>query len=1645
MSKATLQEIEDALNVKPDELLTERLVEHLTFYGMDKTESRGLVSQIWRFIKDLGLQFAMAIQKSLKGGQVDGSLLMKYVENRWLQFINMDFAASNSSIGLSLREVFGAPSTAPERLPFYANLDGDPVNIYHGVSDTSIADTASDDVNAVTDRITKALDRYNAEQGIDVEAIRMQPVVAEYKATREQLLKKYPGDTMLQENFRADPNDEPLFVRLSHLSEAISVLGHFGESKQRVLDRAIAAGERPKFSMRKVAESLSPEIEANTQLASINHEEQVYNSLHNNPEVRRFLPNGTTYEEFLKDFLQVGPLSIPSKKKAALVGQMDTSVNPITNQKFNYNKDATIASLPVSEKGSSPQQTAIRDSLIKLNRIENRISRRLEQSKERLAALKERAGNLSVPERAEIEKLNAQIPMFERVLNVKDVGVKDQVARLEDKIGKTYLWSAEPGAEYLVPQTPESDGVSIKQSTFKIPANLSFDTPSRNTFYSNLRKQVAWLANDTNRANGSLYHTIETQNRKLMELSAEPAYIAQTYRMRNTFFDSLRNMLRGMGTPIAKYLGGRFDKLDSFLLRWGNERTVSGAKWSSAYADFKRELGWKSSDAGFREKYWNRIMAFAEDTPDGTKDKAGAVIGALKTISGINLTESAQSKLRELLRITEGSSNAEQEMSASDVNLKVQDEKLGKGSQRDLVRQGWITGRKSMNENLERVALEMRPIWSSDSDPLFANIEQDYIKDPKGYRVNATRYFTPTVIDSFVKPFIYHNRLYFRAPEGEGAVVRLASLANVRAAFESSNGDMVQFAVQLNKLEGGSYGTEAKMVASTLGLFAKYYTKITNIANDRAKANTAGVETLPRQIMDARMASDLPPEFINYALYDTGSNRTLMFQLGLNAAFGRNGLSTGDFAKNLNHAIAEMKALHIQLSNLLINEGKTKDEAKAIMGEEKYLIAMQAPDHLRLLNNFTDKMAMITKASGSLMADIRIADELLGLNASMNLQSPRSALLNTLDVLASFYKTKLSTQSFSAIKNSIATTAKDFTGSLFEALNIHVYAQSETNVRMQQLGMHDSELYLNWRDKLADYGPSNALDEPSGVETMGSSLKRNTLLNVRRLRQISNVGVADLADMATLKKMGLSGGALNPGDKNFAPKLRLLGIFNTVGHALSNGAIDGQYKNFKDLISRGVAFMKTSANPDEVYNQLMDGKLSLTNEDLGYSRKWMVLNDKPAFDYMKTSIAEKMDEGSLERVVADAYLRTKADPEAKVITDKQFVRIAHLALTEMQLNSNFSSAPIDLKANGLWRLLSPYLTWPYLAMLRLPGIFKDSNNKWTMNAAIDGTAVSLIGIVPLTMAASMMFDWFDEEVIGKKSNLRPAHAEDIIPGYGVINAPMATLERLGRYGAGGLFTEAINSALNVDDARGGMTADNRILLFSQLKNFKDIVGNLWQMGPSNANYAGVMRPLAQFMGLGGILQYHQILSRNLGLSNDETSINSRINVANYLRAAGRDLDLEVRLARGPSSLPNEVTPYLQNMELAAYKDDINEFRVAFKRAVNAYHTIHPDEPDAGRQVIKSFQTRHPLKRVFNTMPTERNYRAILEDLNDTGRDAVRGGIQQFNKYLLLLGAKPVEAKDDSMSTVDDLRKRLGSNEAIREAQAIAAQAAYFSR
>jgi hypothetical protein len=184
----------------------------------------------------------------------------------------------------------------------------------------------------------------------------------------------------------------------------------------------------------------------------------------------------------------------------------------------------------------------------------------------------------------------------------------------------------------------------------------------------------------------------------------------------------------------------------------------------------------------------------------------------------------------------------------------------------------------------------------------------------------------------------------------------------------------------------------------------------------------------------------------------------------------------------------------------------------------------------------------------------------------------------------------------------------------------------------------------------------------------------------------------------------------------------------------------------------------------------------------------------------------------------------------------------------------------------------------------------------------------------------------------------------------------------------------------------------------------------------------------------------QIMNNVLDLNTQDAAINARINTGNYLRAAGREIDLPVRVTRGAGEAPTRATPFLQQMELAALVNNPELFREAYRSAIEAAREDGRDNPE--KYVADNFTERHPLKRLFRAAPSETDYRRMLGLMGDYGSGQVRAAVNSYNRYLATFFGKRAyygKADDNSRSVEDLIRSanRINSGDAAREQSLLA--------
>jgi hypothetical protein len=249
------------------------------------------------------------------------------------------------------------------------------------------------------------------------------------------------------------------------------------------------------------------------------------------------------------------------------------------------------------------------------------------------------------------------------------------------------------------------------------------------------------------------------------------------------------------------------------------------------------------------------------------------------------------------------------------------------------------------------------------------------------------------------------------------------------------------------------------------------------------------------------------------------------------------------------------------------------------------------------------------------------------------------------------------------------------------------------------------------------------------------------------------------------------------------------------------------------------------------------------------------------------------------------------------------------------------------------------------------------------------------------LGLSLAVDAYQEDVVGKKRNIRALR----IPTTGADW--VAIQERLNRIGTTGLWGELINGAVNVGTGQG----DNRMLSVDQ-------------------------RVVA--------LQSFQSVQRAISAFIVENRVVKRINAENYLRVTGRELGMSIRSGGAGYNTPTPITPWIARMEYAAYANNPSEFREMYQGAIEEAKKAGKSDP--ADYVKKSFETRHPLRYVFSVTPSERDYKEVINNLDDNGRDAVTDAVRLFNYYGAHLGLAPF-----SGSAKKDVKRAAGGDAAGR--------------
>ena len=1176
---------------------------------------------------------------------------------------------------------------------------------------------------------------------------------------------------------------------------------------------------------------------------------------------------------------------------------------------------------------------------------------------------------------------------------------------LEKIVGAFSDWQPVHGAAYFA-MTRQKDGtwISVKRTLEMIGETHS----------EQVAKDVAinqrWLA-ETQAELGGTRHWNEVKRQ------TDAIFMADVLRKKQAshrfwidrFLQPAAEKFESTGTQLGAQIGRRLRKYQ-FIVKTAGSRTEALAhRWDHAMQAAAKAAGYDHHLTFFKEVY-DHVLYAIESEPGIANDEGRVMRLATRVAREYagdrKMTPDFPQKLAAVLRETKAISEHFIKI-AEDHGLYVEDAKLTDplGAKHNLlrhaIRYGWLTGpRKLRASTLQNTVNRMSSLgWKCERG------EHTFeIKDEERTMTmdEALPLFTPEVIDLFVTPFCTKPG----APIFEGAIGADKERAMidqdlVGSIWRESQG-VADFAERLFLATGGTqYGdTLEDFSANLLGTFDKMFHMTTATA-----AMTSAAKNLhnpqgprPHRIMDSRTNDLLPPEFFEYETFDPASARAFLGELAYHAAFGRD-------AKGLDADLAGMQEdlkIKAQSAKLLKEDYSKRERAAAA---KRLGIDLRGAE--RAQRTLADMQAWASqmhlhfsagKQTGAL-GDSKAILEAVNLNMMLVLNQPKSGLWNLMSV-ADFplLFRGLGKTSRAAVAGSLKNLMKGAVGSGLETFGIHMLHATEEEQILAELVHGRSTAQLPLSVGLSDMGKHGEFDE-GGAGNKVAQFSRKVQGLMRKEVKLGGPGE-------------FAGGA----DALWAP-FRYLN--NLAAHSLAVSNV----RQVESMIARAMKFY--GSNPDAFNNPTH----RLTAADLGMAGKGF-FGDEGAYEFYRNRLSE-YGLGSIEQMAREAMGRQGAG--ARVLSREQVQMVGLMALNEISMESSVNTRPIEMFNNPVLNVGMKLLGWPIAKMNQVHKAMKTGEGQIEARALMQTLAVMALWSLPVGIAASLAMDDYDDKITGKKSNLRSIDGLAAVPilgplafmGEGGWSNMLAALERGARagnvYGMGADFANSLTNVLDPKSGQRDFSLDSRVLVMSQFANFRDMVRNLIHQD-GTVTYASVGRPFLSSLGGNGAIQYLQIWNNLTGADNAEARVTARISAQNWLRAAGREIGLELRGGEGRSS-PTPLSVQVREMQLAAYAGDRIGFLEAYRAAVEAARKEAPANAKPGEaeaRVLASWKGRNPLTSTFRSKPTEMQVFQLLNAMDDSGRAAVQGALASYEQFTEMIA--PVKLKGMAMPRAPQMPK-----------------------
>ena len=786
----------------------------------------------------------------------------------------------------------------------------------------------------------------------------------------------------------------------------------------------------------------------------------------------------------------------------------------------------------------------------------------------------------------------------------------------------------------------------------------------------------------------------------------------------------------------------------------------------------------------------------------------------------------------------------------------------------------------------------------------------------------------------------------------------------------------------------------------------------------------------------------LPGEFFEYEMYDETSSGQHLSKILMTAKFGRKGEKLTENYSAIRDQYQPSYTTYKNLADELgytIKSGSVPSKTNRIWWSsfKKKMESHMANKGKRVSFDQLDKEARTfveaQKAFAAINAaftsrssnnqDISLGLEVLRTLAFGMVNTMKGAWTATMSIPDIVKRLGLNPTAFRQVGKTYANLAREVAGSFLESFGIEMlradkYASELRDVFSREAGM------MSFSENMTEIGKEGSL--------------RGMQKGLRNLRNaVNSLSMIGAGQRAKTSGNYIPGSLLTPLTAPFTylaqatNKSIALGMANTIERFVIQTA--------KALDAKGVS--------------LDNNTFEVKPSDLGYEDSKLDRWIFGSVDMVESLNQRLVSEGmSFTQLAQDYRRRLKVDPETKVLTRDAVLASYNIAMSEVTYDTMAGKG--SWTQSGTGQFLSPLVGWSVSSAGKGLEQMKNKDGQLAIRESIRYMLMSTAWLVPAGIAFTMFTDWWDEEVLGKPSSLRKLPATAALP---IIGLPLAATDP--RFDGIAVFERAarannvlgivqefasplIIGQLDPTSRAGQFDPTRRVLAISSLMNSYNAVNNYFNAvktsgfftdlteGEFNTeklmpDYSNVVRPLMYSMGLNSVVQNMQMATHltdiedidPTGLLATERQITDITGMRNSLRVYSKVMGMEMRKGGFMTYTATAMGNALKKMERAAYANDKEAFKEAYRTALSLSQAEDPR-----KDVIEKFKRKHIRQGVTRYALSDPDMQAILSVLSDSRRQKLLMSMQNHDFYLRGIGGSPTKPRKNTSQYSEELRR-----------------------